>query len=209
MYKSFLVIAVILLLTGSGRLSGQDLRNGNDSIPLIGPNTDSTQLLNESDTLKESNVISKPQIAASFAAVLPGLGQIYNKRYWKLPILYGGAAVSGYLIYLFNQKYQQFREAYLQRKSLPPELFTSPLAKSEYSNDIFQNAVESYRKYRDQTMIVMAGIYFLQIVDAYVDAQLMDFDISEDLSLHLGPDFQSYGYLAGNQYGIKLTLIFN
>jgi len=139
---------------------------------------------------------------------LPGLGQIVNKKYWKLPILYGGAGTMMFYIDYNNKKYQQFRNAYLEQRSLPESLWKDPLA-INVEQDNLQRGIDFYRRNRDLLMILLAGIYFIQIVDAYVDAQLMDFDISEDLTFRIQPGLMPDGYTTSINYGLKFVFIFN
>jgi hypothetical protein len=97
-----------------------------------------------------------------------------------------GIATMGFFIDYNHKKYEQFRNAYLEKTSLPEELWKDPLA-INVAEDNLQNGIDFYRRNRDLLMILLAGVYFLQIVDAHVDAHLMDFDISEDISFRIQP----------------------
>jgi hypothetical protein len=165
--------------------------------------------MNEIDTvLIDTDKENRPVKAALYAAILPGLGQIYNKKYWKLPVLYGGIATMGYFIDYNNKKYQQYRNAFLEKRTLPEELWTDPLT-INVTEDNLQRGIDFYRRNRDLLMILLGGVYFLQIVDAHVDAHLMEFDISEDLSFRIEPGFQPDGYTASINYGLKFVISFN
>jgi hypothetical protein len=182
---------------------------GRDSLLTIQPHMDTTEFKNEIDTVTiDVPDPGRPNRIALKAAILPGMGQIANKKYWKLPILYGGAGTILFYIDYNNKKYQQFRNAYLEQKSFPEALWTDPLA-INVQQDNLKRGIDFYRRNRDLLMILLAGVYFIQIVDAYVDAQLMDFDISEDLTFRIQPGLMPDGYTASINYGLKFVFIFN
>jgi hypothetical protein len=209
MYIRFvLLFGIIILLNLTTKTLAQKIP-ARDSTVLVQPGMDTARLKQEIDSIYiEGLEENKPMKATYYAAILPGLGQIYNKKYWKLPILYGGAATMGYFIDYNNKKYQQYRSALLEKKSFPEELWTNPLTVN-ISEDNLQRGVDYYRRNRDLLMILMAGVYFIQIVDAHVDAHLMEFDISEDLAFGLLPDWQPAGYADGVHYGFKICLYIN
>src|SRR5689334_4578289 len=132
--------------------------------------------------------------AALFSAVLPGAGQVYNKKYWKPPILYAGLIALGYSIEFNNRYYKIFRKAYLYR--IDGDSTTVDGYENIYPDP---NALlvrkDYYRRTRDLMWIIASGVYVLNIIDAYVDAQLSDFDISDNLSLNAQPGIQ---FTAGN-----------
>ncbi len=152
------------------------------------------------DVLISERVFS-PHKASFYSAILPGLGQAYNRKYWKIPILYAGIGAMGYAI-SFNVKYYRgykaaYRDFIIQdpnNKSyleyLPPS-WTEEDLENPQNATWFENALENkkdyYRRYRDLSFIGMALIYVLNIVDASVDAHLSSFDISDDLSLKIDP----------------------
>ncbi len=180
-----------------------------DSLLILQPKMDTIEFKSEIDTiLIEVPDENRPKKAAYYAAVLPGLGQIYNKKYWKLPILYGGFGVIGYYIDYNNKKYQQFRSAFLEKRTLPEDEWTDPLT-INVSEDNLERGIDFYRRNRDLLMILLAGVYFIQIVDAHVDAHLMEFDVSENLTFRIQPGFQSTGYNSSIQYGLTFLLRFN
>jgi hypothetical protein len=184
-------------------------RTDRDSLLIIQPEMDTTLLKNEIDTtMIEVKDPERPNRVVLHAAILPGMGQIANKKYWKLPILYGGAGTILFYIDYNNKKYQQFRNAYLEQKSLPESLWKDPLT-INVSADNLNRGIDFYRRNRDLLMILLAGVYFIQIVDAYVDAQLMDFDISEDLTFRIQPGLMPDGYTSSINYGLKFVFIFN
>ncbi len=127
-----------------------------------------------------------PRKAALYSAALPGLGQIYNKKYWKVPIIYGGFMIMGYLVIWNNDRYQVFRRDNIAVRNKQPE--ESPFASvggSPISNS--ERAVEEFHRDRDYTIILTAALYGLNIMDAIVDAHLIEFDVNPDLSFNLEP----------------------
>lgn len=131
------------------------------------------------------------------ALVLPGAGQIYNRKYWKLPIIYGGFVGCAYAMSWNNQMYHDYSQAYLDIMDDDPNTqsynqFLHLGAQIDASNierykEIFRKRKDRYRRWRDMSMFVMIGIYAFSVIDAYVDASLSEFDISDDLSLRVEP----------------------
>ena len=138
-----------------------------------------------------------PQRALWLALVLPGAGQIYNRKYWKLPIFYGGFMGCIYALTWNNMMYKDYSQAYLDIMDTDPSTnsynkFLHLGVKIDSSNDarfkeIFKNRKDKYRRWRDMSIFVMIGVYALSVIDAYVDAELSEFDISKDLSLEVRP----------------------
>lgn len=131
------------------------------------------------------------------ALVLPGAGQIYNRKYWKLPIIYGGFVGCAYAMSWNNQMYHDYSQAYLDIMDDDPNTqsynqFLHLGAQIDASNierykEIFRKRKDRYRRWRDMSMFVMIGVYAFSVIDAYVDASLAEFDISDDLSLRVEP----------------------
>ena len=138
-----------------------------------------------------------PQRALWLALVLPGAGQIYNRKYWKLPIFYGGFLGCIYALSWNNMMYKDYSQAYLDIMDNDPgtasynkflhlgvEINSSNEARYK---EIFKSRKDKYRRWRDMSIIAMVAVYALSVVDAYVDAELSEFDISKDLSLRVQP----------------------
>lgn len=131
------------------------------------------------------------------ALVLPGAGQIYNRKYWKLPIIYGGFVGCAYAMSWNNQMYHDYSQAYLDimdddSNTQSYNQFLHLGAQIDASNierykEIFRKRKDRYRRWRDMSMFVMIGVYAFSVIDAYVDASLSEFDISDDLSLRVEP----------------------
>ncbi|MFN8415123.1 MAG: DUF5683 domain-containing protein [Cytophagaceae bacterium] len=129
--------------------------------------------------------------AALMSAVVPGLGQIHNKSYWKLPIIYGGGAVLGYLIYTNKQGWNDYRNAYDIRSS---GNLTGDPEFDRYTPDQIKVIRDDYRRYFQMNVLFAVGLYSLNIVDAYVDAHLKTFDVNESLSMKVKPFFYTTNY---------------
>ena len=129
--------------------------------------------------------------------VLPGAGQIYNRKYWKLPILYGGFVGCAYAMTWNNMMYHDYSQAYMDIMDNDPTTqsynqFLHLGNKIDESNrtryqELFRKRKDRYRRWRDMSVFALIGVYALSVIDAYVDASLSDFDISRDLSLHIQP----------------------
>ncbi|PBQ31555.1 hypothetical protein CNR22_07170 [Sphingobacteriaceae bacterium] len=149
---------------------------------------------------------SGPRRASTLSAILPGLGQVYNKKYWKVPIIYVGLGGFGYMFVTNNREYNYYRQ------NLRAEADLDPLTINEtrYNTSQLQVQKVTYRKKRDIAILGIAILYILNIVDANVDAHLKTFDVSDDLSLQIDPWPSIYksptGYRTGA--GLSLTLKF-
>jgi hypothetical protein len=143
-----------------------------------------------------------PRRAAMRSLMLPGLGQIYNKRWWKVPLVYGGFIGIGLVFEFNNRNYQaQFRE-------LNPQKTQNPLY-SAYTNEGIIQIKDSYRRDRDLSVLAGLGFYAVTIIDAYVDAKFFRFDISDELSLRIQPSMDQvpvYASAFPTVVGLKLKL---
>ena len=136
-----------------------------------------------------------PKRAMWLAIVLPGAGQIYNHKYWKLPIIYGGFVGCAYAMRWNNQMYSDYSRAYIDisdndTETKSYEKFTYLVMSQtdpERLKTQFKARKDRFRRWRDLSFFCMLGVYGLSIIDAYVDASLSQFDISDDLSLHVEP----------------------
>ena len=138
-----------------------------------------------------------PQRALWLALVLPGAGQIYNRKFWKLPIIYGGFLGCIYALTWNNMMYKDYSQAYLDIMDDDPGTAsynkflhlgnTITKENEERYKEIFRSRKDKYRRWRDMSFFVMLGVYAISVIDAYVDAELSVFDISNDLSLTIEP----------------------
>ena len=131
------------------------------------------------------------------AIVLPGAGQIYNRKYWKLPLVYGGITGCIYAITWNNQMFHDYSQAYMDIMDNDPNTdsyndflhlgnVVDESNKSRYQ-ELFRKRKDRYRRWRDLSVFALIGVYALSVIDAYVDASLSEFDISDDLSLSVSP----------------------
>jgi hypothetical protein len=131
------------------------------------------------DTVKSNDIDPlTPAKAAFYSAILPGLGQAYNKKYWKIPIVYGAIGVSLYYYLDSNKKYNDFRDAYKRRL----EGYTDD-EYNYYNDEQLISAQKFYRRNKDFSALFMVGFYVLNIIDANVDAALIQFNVNENLSV--------------------------
>ena len=143
--------------------------------------------------------------AVWLGAILPGAGQIYNRSYWKLPIVYGAFMGCGYAIQWTQNRYSNYKTAYIdlyndiqngtvtedESKSyiavLPNGYTLSRVGGAGTWQNTLKNRQSTFRRYRDYSILATVVVYALSLIDAYVDAQLFDYDISPDLSLNIEP----------------------
>ncbi len=136
-----------------------------------------------------------PKRAALYSAILPGSGQVYTKKYWKVPVIYGGLITSAYYINESNDLFQLYKSTYLNRLD---GNFTDNL---NYSDSDLRTLTEHYRRNREVSALLFTLTYILNIFDASVNAHLFDYDVSKDLSLHIQPVYFS----RENASGVSLS----
>lgn len=146
-----------------------------------------------------------PQKASLYSAVLPGLGQAYNKKYWKIPIIYVGFGGLTYLAVSNTNDYRDFRDAYIYRTDGDSTTIDNY---PDYTIDNLITLKNQYRKNLERAYIGMAILYILNIVDASVDAHLYDFSVSDDLALKIEPIMFTKGFNNSYSPGVKFTLSF-
>ena len=146
--------------------------------------------------------------AALYSAIIPGLGQAYNGKYWKIPIVYGAIGTAGYFIYYWYDFYDELKTAYIYRTDEDPltiDYLYDYIATDEY----LLQKVGQAKQYTDLMVVLTAAAYLLNIVDAVVDAHLYDFNVSDDLSLNLQPYFPVSSLRLNSMqpaYGVTLKL---
>lgn len=150
------------------------------------------QIRREQRALNQANFKPDPNKSLWLGLTFPGAGQIYNRKYWKLPIIYGGAMGVAYAVSYYGGHYNDYMKGYRDYLDSDPntnyhlELIPQGYPESSAGNYV-KNRVNSYRRYRDIFIVVGVAVYALSVIDAYVDAQLADFDISTDLSMKVRP----------------------
>ncbi len=170
--------------------------------------------------------IVMPVKATMLAAAFPGLGQIYNRKYWKIPVVYAGFGALGYSIVFNSSKHTQYLDAYRDVTDLvaetnsysfvefgvEPEEFDNALGSDDFNaateswvKDQLLNGVDYYRRYRDLSYIGVAVWYLITILDANVDANLYDYEVGEDLSIVVEPTPISMAYGMTIGVGVRVT----
>ncbi len=164
-----------------------------------------------------TNDVSDVKKATTLAMICPGAGQVYNKSYWRVPFVVGLFATTIYVIDWNNRGYQRFQQAYtlVADYEANPDKYPNGSVDEfggNYSASYLKSLRNSYRRNRDYAIILTAGVYLLQIIDAHVDAHLKTFDISDDLTMNLSP-MVDYSYMASYgsdspAYGLNLNFKF-
>ncbi|ASV32493.1 hypothetical protein CJ263_00840 [Maribacter cobaltidurans] len=176
-------------------------------------NTLSTAVLviEDSTSFKKKRNINPlaPSKAAFYSAVLPGLGQIYNKRYWKVPLVYGAIGGSVYMYSLNNDNYQRFRTAFKRRQAgFSDDEFNGEGEFPFFELATLENQQERFQRDRDLWLVVTIVAYTLNIIDANVDAHLKQFNIDNNLSLDFEPYLDLNSVTNDPTYGMALTIKF-
>ncbi len=177
-----------------------------NNLPVI--TSDNKIIEAKKDTSKKVQQLHSPRKAALLSAVLPGAGQVYNKKYWKLPIIYGALGAVGFLAYKQQDSINKINRDLDVRFDNDSSTFS--LYHNVYSDQQMLTAYDATLKKRDLFFIVGIALYALQIVDANVDAHLFYFDVSDDLSFKFTPEVNHLAYAPSGSYstGLRLTMKF-
>ncbi len=173
----------------------------------------SKRLVNDSLLTKKKRINPlAPSKAAFYSALLPGLGQVYNKRYWKVPLVYALLG-TGVFSYIQNDRlYDRFRVAFKRRQAgFFDDEFYDPdntLPIPHFELDVLQNQQERYQRDRDLWLVVSIAFYAVNVIDANVDAHLKQFNIDDDLTLDFNPYFNLDPITNNPNYGMALTIKF-
>jgi len=196
--KLKLILPVLILLFASNFLCAQE-----DSLII---SKVQEPIVQEKMDYKPYDALA-PAKAAFYSAVLPGLGQAYNGKYWKIPLVYGGLGV-GIYFYLDNDKeYDRYRSIYKRRLAgFTDDEFTSPDGTQRITNDGLIRAQRFFQRNKELSLLITVGIYALNIIDANVTAHLQQFNVNEDLSLRPALNFD--GYTGKTDYGLSLNYSF-
>ncbi|MDL2323020.1 DUF5683 domain-containing protein [Bacteroidales bacterium OttesenSCG-928-A17] len=219
---------------------------GNDSIQILDGflafedslAVDSITLSKELPLIVKKQFVPNPNKAVIYAAVFPGLGQIYNRKYWKLPLVYGSVIGCAYAITWNGGQYSGYKDAYSdfryainytgkpedfdpKRNSWEDYIYIMNINTTDLSDgsawnsntvnrfsQVLKSRRDRFRRYRDLSYIVSVGFYAIWIIDAYVDAQLFSFDISEDLSLNVQPVILEKTTVNKNTVGLQWSFTF-
>jgi hypothetical protein len=187
-------LVILILFCANLKLSAQT-----DTLQTI---TNDPLIVEKKDTILLKSYATRydPRKALLYAAVLPGMGQVYNKKYWKLPLVYGGMGWIGYNIDVYQKGYTKYKlELY--------KVIDGNTAASRYTEPQLRTIVDRYRRERDFMIILMGGVYLLQIIDAHVDAHLKEFDLNPNLQVRLEPMLDN-NPMIGRQAGFSLYIRF-
>ncbi|MDR0972885.1 MAG: DUF5683 domain-containing protein [Prevotellaceae bacterium] len=203
-YTRLLLFSILLAgwwLTASSELQAQEVHIVGDSVQ------QETEIFQQDTLFIQQDSIISPAVttrwipnstrATWLAAIFPGGGQIYNRKYWKLPIIYGGFAACAYGLNWNNNMYRDYGKAYLDIMDkdpktnsyydlLPIGAVVDETAGSTYA-DLLRRQKDQYRRWRDMTIFAFIAVYAISIIDAYVDAELSDFDLTPDISMRVQP----------------------
>ena len=193
-----------------------------------------SQQLVEADTVAVESIVKvrSPHKATMYSVMFPGLGQAYNKKYWKIPILYAGIGATIYAINWNTKNYKKYKSAFkdlslytdwkhrseestleeptsksFENLYKTVDFETSSLAEDNHYKTVFQNGKDSYKHDRDLSYIILVGVYVLNIIDAAVDAHFTNFNVNDDLTIRVEPAV-SYSAFSGNSLGFKCQITF-
>ena len=230
--NSYILVIIFLLISAGIQAQVDSIKNQlpKDTVGrLFDKSKVKTEIKQVTDSLNPKVFKPDPTKAVWMGAIIPGYGQILNKKYWKLPIVYGGFLGCAYAVTWNSGRYQSYKTAYLDivrygtdasyksivdknhsvvsfYQILPPGYTIDRYGGISGWTTILQSAQDQARRYRDLSIIVTIGFYALTIVDAYVDAQLYDFDISPNLSMHLQPTLMENSYGVNNTLGLQCSI---
>ncbi len=177
-----------------------------DSVTVITPDT---LITDGRDTVLIKSYADRydPRKALLYAAIAPGLGQIYNKKYWKLPLVYGGFIALGYGFNFYQEGFTKYKQELYYNLENGYGEDNQRRPGDNYTTANYRRIVDLYKRQRDFMIILMGGMYLLQIVDAHVDAHLKEFDLNPKLQLTIEPTFEQNS-LIGRQSGVSLIIKF-
>lgn len=192
---------IVLLVIVTGNVSAQvdDINQPDTTItienqaePIVSGNVDTA--------IVEEDEGHSPRRAALFSAVLPGLGQAYNKKYWKIPIIYGGAAILIYYINNYNDNYTLYLRNLKAERDSDPETINN----TGFNDRNLERRVDFYRRNRDYMIIVTGFLYLLNIADAHVDAHLQGFNIGEVVKVEPSVEYTAFN---SSVTGLSLSIL--
>jgi hypothetical protein len=191
-----LIIGITFLLFLTNRTTAQ-----------VSDSSSTFKKLSITDSIKTDSLKIKkyhsPKKAVVFSMILPGLGQAYNKKYWKIPLVYAAAGGLMYSFQFNQSRYIKYRNAYSDRlKGIPDDYI------GKYSNDQLNTLFKYYHRYRDLSVIGFAALYAINIIDASVDAHLFSFNVSDDLSFNIRPTLIKTANVNHYANGLSLNIKF-
>lgn len=190
MFTKYTYIVIILLLTSFGTVKAQQA---------------TPQITSEDIIKSEGYNPLTPARASFYSAILPGLGQVYNKQAWKVPFVYGAMATSMYYFTINNESYKRYRTAFKIREAGYQDEFTNDDGTTRISREGLISAQKTLKQNRETSLLLFIGFYVLQIVDASVSAHLLQFNVNDKISF----DPQIYSDPNDNKPFVGLTFNYN
>ena len=227
-YSVIFAIFFIFFFYSGQRIFGQEAGgalSSDDRVEMQVIDTAATIILSDNIRFADTQTAPFPAFipdsgkAIWYALICPGLGQIYNRSYWKVPILYGGIATLSYLIIWNGRMYNDYQNAYHDitdndpfTNSFEPFFYNMPGTDLTWKQNTLKRKRDYYRRNRDLSIFGIIALYAVSVIDAFVDAQLYNFSVSEDLSLQIEPVINNFFYLKdtpnSNMLGFKCTINF-
>ncbi len=230
LYRTLLGSLLLLVAVALPALAQDSTRHTPpDSVTNIGLGSDSIVMKKNGKVITIESYAAQydPKRAIMLAAAVPGLGQIYNKKYWKVPLVFGGFAGLGYAVWWNQDRYLFYRKALFNLLNEPANPVVNPATGlTKYGNKVFggtlyypvgangavtkevaRNAVTKYRRDRDYMLIMTFIFYMMQMVDAHVDAHLKEFDLNPQLKVSIEPVINQNAF-TGRTSGVGFTLKF-
>lgn len=198
------LLVACMLLSAIGCFAQESVNQ--DSL-IISSDSTFSKAVADTTLLKSYAARYDPRKALLYAAVLPGSGQIYNKKYWKLPLVYGGFIGFAYGINFYQEGYIKYKNE-LYDNLEKGYINDGDIEQGDiYTTGNYRRIVDIYKRQRDFMIILMAGMYLLQIIDAHVDAHLKEFDLNPKLQVSVQPVMEQTAML-GKQKGFTVVLKF-
>ena len=199
------LLFLILFAVPQGAAAQQDSvqpgQNLQDSVFLSAKSKPEVTHVHTTDSVLKKK--HSPKIAIALSLVVPGAGQIYNKKAWKVPIIYTGFLASGFCTYYFNSKRMLYQTEYKNRMQGNTSLLKPQL--NYYSDENILSLEQKYQQYMEISIAAIAIVYLLNVIDAAVDAHLYYFDISDDLSMRMSPYYSPDFHLQPAHTGISFA----
>ena len=195
-------VFVLVFLVAVHSVHGQQVVGERDTVKVDGADVVDVPSVDEAAPISSYAKRFDPRKALLYAAVFPGSGQVYNKKYWKVPIVYGGFFGGIYLVSFYQEQHVQFRKELF-------ELLNDPTATNPngFSEDQLRSLVDKARRERDYFLVLTGLWYILQMVDAHVDAHLKEFDLNPKLKVSLEPHMER-NVMFGRSNGMRLIIKF-
>ena len=228
MKRNILLIIGIIVFSSVNLRAQEGIFIEKDSIHVSGKRTmlPDSVAISVMDLLKPQAFSPKPTRALLFAAVMPGMGQIYNRKYWKLPLVYGSVLGCIYAVTWNGTQYRGYRNAYRDLYDPDPEKNSwrdynykyyggtdeepdkwSPSAKQQFGERL-KSGKDNFRRNLELSYIISVGVHLIWMIDAYVDAQLFEFDVSEDLSFRVEPVLFDRTPASSRTLGLQCSITF-